>query len=207
MNSIHDSILTFDDDDFDRQCYTSLMYRLNHHLVNTWIISYGHIHLLEWIFAYQIYDWTHISYACAVAAKYGQLTCLQFLFEHMDMCFEQWTSTTYSQAIVHGQLECLQFAHFNKCPCFPNNSTLCSIAAFYGELDCLKFMHQHGYPWDDYTCRVAACNNHIECIHYLLSNGCPYNKNICIQIARDPTVISNIINEFETDSANSPIQR
>jgi len=103
-----------------------------------------------------------------VAAYYGQLDCLKYLYE--NNC--PWNIKGCTIAIKHGHLNCLKYLHENGVPW---NKDFCHFAAGNGHLQCLKYLHENGCPWDQTSCEYAAKNGHLECLKYLHENRCPWD--------------------------------
>jgi hypothetical protein len=117
-------------------------------------------------------DSTFTALECAIAAKYGQLDCLQYLHEHG--C--PWDERTSFAAAEKGQLACLQYVIDHGCSW---NSQTMNVAANYGRLDCLKYLCSLGTSilkmYGSAVCSAAAMNGHLECVKYLHENGCPWD--------------------------------
>ena len=102
---------------------------------------------------------------CAIAARLGNLDCLQYA--HENGC--EWNHYTCSAAAGRRHMHCLQYAHENGCEWGPGT---CLSAASSGNLDCLKYAHENGCEWSCISCASARS---LDILQYLHENGCPWN--------------------------------
>ena len=103
---------------------------------------------------------------CSVAARQGNLSCLQYLL-HEQAC--PWRSDVCNAAALSGSLPCLQYAREHGCPWDEN---VCRDAARGGSLQCLQYALQHGCLYYDELCEVAARWGHLQCLQWLYEQGC-----------------------------------
>jgi hypothetical protein len=109
------------------------------------------------------------DYACACAARYGQLECLKYLHEEAKA---PWGSGTAALAAENGHLHILEYLVEREYDEY--DEVACVCAAENGHLDCLKYLHETAKaPWNSQAVRRAHENNQTECVQYLLDNNCP----------------------------------
>ena len=109
------------------------------------------------------------DYACACAARYGQLECLKYLHEEGKA---PWDGNTAAWAAQEGHLHILEYLVERKYDRY--NERACQWAAKHGHLDCLKYLHETAKaPWNYLAVREAHNSEHTECLQYLLDNDCP----------------------------------
>jgi hypothetical protein len=129
-----------------------------------------------------------------IAAKYGSLTCLQYMHKQMvDQGVEcSWDGYTIHAAATHGHVDCLQYAWDNQCPNIIDNNykrLIYATTAQNGHLACLKFLNEHGYNNGyDYNTEtlldlplpsafIGVCENgHLDCLKYLVENNVKNNN-------------------------------
>jgi len=113
------------------------------------------------------------DYACACAARYGQLECLKYLHEEGKA---PWDGNTAAWAAENGHLHILEYLVERKFDKY--NEWACTLAAKFGYFDCLVYLHETAKaPWDSWGVFWAHTNNHSECLQYLLDNNCPLPRD------------------------------
>ena len=106
-----------------------------------------------------------------VAARGGNLDCIQYLLHHPHMFFgPDQEDDICSGAASGGHIDILLYAHENR---LPWSSRTTALAAKQGSLKCLAYLHEHGCPWDFQTCHNATQYGHRECLLYAQEHGCP----------------------------------
>lgn len=169
-----------------------------HNLISHWIES-GHLSCVQWfLLKYEsVYcnlaarhgqlnslRWLHQqgcivnNYTIINAAYFGNLSCLQYAFEHSndkseDLCL---------YAAKGGDLACLQYLHEHGCKL--DNDT-CINAAIGGHLSCLKYLHDHGCSWNEGTTYNSARYGHLSCLQYAIENGCAYHLPGLMRFTRE----------------------
>ncbi len=86
------------------------------------------------------------DYACALAAKNGELEMLTYLREEVKA---PWNYDTAAWAAQNGHLHILEYLVERK---YDEFHCACGSAAEYGQLDCLKYLHETAkLPLDDWN--------------------------------------------------------
>jgi hypothetical protein len=138
---------------------------------------------------YPTFLWDENTFS--IAAKYGSLTCLQYMHKQMvDQGVEcSWDCYTIHAAAKHGHVDCLQYVWENQRPNimdYNNTSVLCLPLplAFIGvcengHLDCLKYLVENNVKNNNLQfinthvinecIRVATKAGHLDCVQYIQS--------------------------------------
>lgn len=114
---------------------------------------------------------------CRVAARAGQLPCLQLLHNN----HYHWDATTCMEAARAGSLECLQYAHENGCEW---DGSVCEAAVLNGNFDCLRYACDNDCQPTPKTMILAAMFNRRDCMQYLHELGCAWTTQICTAAAK-----------------------
>lgn len=99
------------------------------------------------------HSWPGDERACEMAARNGNVECLEYL--HRQGC--PWDESTTIAAAGKGHLWCLIYACREGCPCSAN---VCSAAVAGVQLDCLKWLIDHDCPIDKAEC--LSCIPHYK---------------------------------------------
>jgi len=112
------------------------------------------------------------------AAKGGNLDCLRFLFDKMNLSRETGIETATQaalQAVKYGHLDIVKYIVEERKTFDAVKIACVAGAAKYGELDCLKYLVEEAKAplndWKDIA--FARHYEHPDCENYLLEKGCP----------------------------------
>jgi hypothetical protein len=109
----------------------------------------------------------HHSHNCDVAAKFGQLEVLRYLYHDVGCIL--WEGTCASAARA-GRLECLEWLREEGCPW---DSTVFCGAAIGSHLQVMKWLRTQGCPWNTWTWNCALAKNDPEVLQWLRDVQCP----------------------------------
>lgn len=164
----------------------------------------GYLHILKYLRECGC-RWDRIRVACA-AAKYGQLHCLQYIFEYTD----KRDFSICHAAALNDHVNCLQYAHENGCKfhCIEDiiiekgslqclkymlkcdyknylSDSLCDKFAKYGHLECIQYLRSFNCGWSNWTSANAAACGHLHVLKWLHENECPWNEWTCANSAQN----------------------
>src|SRR5579872_1055228 len=101
---------------------------------------------------------------CAVAAEYGRLEILKWLYEQSYELNEM----TCAKAAGNNQLEILKWLRSKGCPW---DDSTCNSAAIGGHLEVLEWVRLNGCTWDHITPVQVASGSHFETFKWITLNG------------------------------------
>ena len=136
----------------------------------------GNLEMLKYCFSNECPCDEEMS--CKLAAKGGNLDCLRFLFDKMNLSRETGIETATQaalQAVKYGHLDIVKYiVEERKIPEVVKVSCVTN-AARYGRLDCLNYLVDEAKTplndWQHIAC--ARYFEHHDCENYLLAKGSP----------------------------------
>lgn len=149
----------------------------------------------------------------SVAAKYGHIHILEYLFENGLMGDIDEPIITFRGAITNGHLRVIEWC-LDKGYIFDDkimdyaaecgqilivqflynkgivSYNIFNIAVNNGNLPLLKWAHANGckinsYISSNHLSGVAAQNGHLEILQWLRADGCPWDENVCANAAKN----------------------
>lgn len=161
--------------------------------------TYGHVHILEYLFKYDLIDDiddTGDTFYGAIENGHCNVVqwCLDkgYIFDNESLDYAVACGQKHIVELIHtagirsfnicetaainNHLEVLKWARANN---YPWDERTCSGAAENGHLQLLQWARTNGCPWDVWTCHSAAVEGHLEVLQWAHVNGCPWNEDTC----------------------------
>jgi hypothetical protein len=128
----------------------------------------GNVKIFEWVIS--IFGKTANYHVCILAAKYGHLDLLKYLFK----CGYIFDSQLILPAAHSGNLNMVKWLVIEKKCTFEWEAY--EYAAFKGHLEIVKWAREQGYVWqDEYLSRAAAFGGHMKILKWIREKGCRWN--------------------------------